>query len=432
MSSSLPALRNPVVLFLATGLVALVVIVVGTSMLAEQAAAEEAVADARQTTEVLAHSVAEPAIPKGLVAGDAAAIDRFDRQVLDRLLVGDVDRVKIWTADGRIVYSDETRLIDDVFPLGADELAVLAQGTTEAEVSDLTRPENNYEQQSNGLLEVYTRIESPEGDPLLFEVYYSAAAIETRQEEIFAQFRPITLAALGMVVLVATGLLWALTRRLRRSAGDRERLLRAAVDASDAERVRIARDLHDGVVQDLAGASFAVSALARTPEVPPSARVGLESAGESLRTSLRSLRSLMVEIYPPDLHADGLVAVLDDLLAPAAAAGITATARVTGAEHASDDAVALVWRVVQEGVRNALRHSRARTLSVTVDGTGDRLLLVVSDDGLGFDPTRLQGAEHFGLRGLRSLIAEAGGRLDVRSAPGAGTTIRLEISGSRR
>src|SRR5688500_11942535 len=101
-------------------------------MLAEPAAAEEAVADARAITEVLAHAVAEPAMPKGLVAGDAAAIDRFDRQVLDRLLVGDVDRVKIWTAEGLVVYSDETRLIGDVYPLGEDEQAVLTGGSTEA------------------------------------------------------------------------------------------------------------------------------------------------------------------------------------------------------------------------------------------------------------------------------------------------------------
>jgi two-component system, NarL family, sensor kinase len=402
--------------------------VLGTSALADRAAAEEAVADARATTELLAHSVAEPAMPRGLVSGDPGAIDRFDREVLDRLLVDDVDRVKIWTADGRIVYSDETRLIDDVYPLGEEEREVLEHGTTEAEVSDLSRPENGFERTSDGLLEVYTRIESPEGDPLLFEVYYSAEAIATRQQQVFGQFGPITLTALGMVVLVATGLLWALTRRLRRSAEDRERLLRAAVEASDAERVRIARDLHDGVVQDLAGASFAVSALARSADVPPSAQGGLESAGESLRTSLRALRSLMVEIYPPDLHADGLAAALDDLLAPAATAGVTATARVTGAEGASDDAVALVWRVAQEAVRNALRHSGAKNLTVTVDGAGGCLVLVVTDDGRGFDPGKRAGADHFGLRGLSSLITDAGGLLDVRSAPGAGTTIRLEVA----
>jgi two-component system, NarL family, sensor kinase len=435
VSRLLVALRNPVVLFLATGLLALAVIVLGTSRLADQAAAEEAVADARAVTEVLAHSVAEPAMPHGLVQGKAAAIDRFDRQVLDRLLVRDVHRVKIWRADGRIVYSDETRLIGETFPLGAEEEEVLEHGTTEAEVSDLSRPENRYERSTGGLLEVYTRIESPEGDPLLFEAYYSAAAIATRQQEVFGQFRPITLTSLGLVVLVATGLLAALTVRLRRSAEEREDLLRAAVEASDAERVRIARDLHDGVVQDLAGASFGVSAAARSAGVPAEVGAQLESAGSSLRTSLRALRSLMVEIYPPELHADGLVAALDDLLAPAAAAGITATAQVRGADDAADDAVALVWRVAQEAVRNALRHSGARTLTVIVEGHGDDLVLVVTDDGRGFDTEQRRGQQHFGLRGMSSLIAEAGGRLDVRSAPGEGTTIRLELAarkGSRR
>jgi two-component system, NarL family, sensor kinase len=227
-------------------------------------------------------------------------------------------------------------------------------------------------------------------------------------------------------------LLWALTQRLRRSAEERERLLRAAVDASDAERVRIARDLHDGVVQDLAGASFAVAAVARSKEMPPAARTGLESSADSLRTSLRALRSLMVEIYPPDLDAGGLSAALDDLLAPAAAKGVNATATVEGVGGASDDDVALVWRVAQEAVRNALRHSGAKTLRVEVTGSDDGLVLVVTDDGCGFDAEKRAGAEHFGLRGLSSLIADAGGHLDVRSTPGEGTTIRLEVDAAAR
>jgi signal transduction histidine kinase len=140
----------------------------------------------------------------------------------------------------------------------------------------------------------------------------------------------------------------------------------------------------------------------------------------------------MVEIYPPDLHADGLASALADLLAPAAAQGITATASVEGVEAVSDDTVALVWRVAQEAVRNAMRHSGARNLAVTVRGSGDATVLEVVDDGCGFDPARQPGAEHFGLRGLSSLIADVGGRLDVRSSPGDGTTIRLEIEGGHR
>jgi signal transduction histidine kinase len=426
------ALRNPVVLFLATGLLALAVIVLGTAKLSEQTAQDEAVWDALETTDLLARSVAEPAIPPGLVDGDPGAIDQLDREVLERLRVTDVDRLKIWDAEGRVVYSDETRLIGRTFELGPAKREVLTAGEELAGVSRLDEPENKYERTSEGLLEVYTRIESPEGEPLLFEVYYSAASIDERQDHIFDRFRPITLGALGLVVLVATGLLFALTRRLRRSAEERVRLLRAAAEASDGERVRIARDLHDGVVQDLAGAAFAVSAVARNPDLPDSVREGLGRSADSLRTSLRGLRSLMVEIYPPDLHADGLGAALDDLLAPAATQGVAATASVEGIDGVPDDTVALVWRVAQEAVRNALRHSEAENLTVTVDGNPDGVVLEVTDDGRGFDPSRHPAGDRFGLRGLSSLIAEAGGDLAVRSSPGAGTTIRLQVAGGVR
>ena len=110
--------KNPVVQFLAAGLLVLVVVVIGTVQLSSRAADEEALNDAQATTELLARSVAQPAIPRGLAAGNPGAVDRFDRTVLRRLLVGEVRRIKIWTAQGRIVYSDETRLIGDRFPLG--------------------------------------------------------------------------------------------------------------------------------------------------------------------------------------------------------------------------------------------------------------------------------------------------------------------------
>ena len=84
---------------------------------------------------------------------------------------------------------------------------------------------------------------------------------------------------------------------------------------------------------------------------------------------MRSLRSLLVEIHPPDLRAHGLAAALEDLTAPAASAGIAVTAARCGvAEVAQDATVALVWRVAQEAVRNAIRHAAATSLTVRVDG----------------------------------------------------------------
>ena len=418
--------KNPVLQFLAAGLILLVVVVVGTVELSRRAADEEAINDARDITELLARSVAQPAIPRGLVAGDPGAVDRFDRTVLRRLLVGDVQRIKIWTSEGRIVYSDESRLIGDRYGLGADEREVLRAGTTDAGLSDLSEPENRFEAKGASLVEVYTRVVSPEDEPLLFEAYFSGSDIARRQQQVYDRFLPITLGGLLVLVVVTTPLLWALTRRLERTARDRARLLEAAADASESERRRIARDLHDGVVQDLAGTTFALSAMLRDPHTGTETMERLEPMAGSLRSSLRSLRSLLVEIYPPDLASDGLANALEDLVAPAAGSGVRPVVEVDGVEGASMESVRLVWRVAQEAVRNALRHANAENLLVKVARRGDRLTLDVTDDGTGFEPG--QNAQGIGLRGLRDLITEAGGTLDVLSDRGAGTTVHLEVA----
>jgi two-component system NarL family sensor kinase len=417
--------KNPVVQFLAAGLVVLVVVVIASVGLSRRAADDEAIAGAQTTTELLARSVAQPLIPRGLVSVEPGAVDRFDKEALRLLLVADVKRVKIWRPDGRIVWSDKTALIGSRYPLGEEERDALRTGATDAEISDLSRPENRFEKGFGGLLEVYTRVRSPEGRPLLFEAYYSASDIAQRRKEVFDAFQPITLGGLVVLVAVTTPLLWALTRRLERSARDRERLLEAAADASESERRRIARDLHDGVVQDLAGTSFALTATRRDPATPPEVAGRLRPMSGSLRSSLRSLRSLLVEIYPPDLGADGLRAALQDLVAPATGAGIKATVEVEGVEGSSDESVRLVWRVAQEAVRNATRHARATNLEVDVRARDGVLVLDVRDDGDGFVPRSDSGG--IGLRSLRDLIWEAGGSLDVRSVVGEGTTVHMEV-----
>lgn len=419
-------LTNPVAQFLATGFVTLVVVVVVTSALSRQAADEEAVADARALTQVLGRSVAQPAIPEGLVTGDAAAIDRLDRTVLDRLLVGDVRRIKVWAADGTVLYSDRTELIGAVYPLGDDELEVIEGGGTNAELSDLTRTENRFERELGGdLLEVYTRIRSPEGEPLLFEAYFTADELSEKRAAVLARFLPITIGALAALVALATPLMLVLSRRLSRAARERERLLESAVRASDAERLRIARDLHDGVVQELAGSSMALSTLAARSEGEFAGE--LEDVGRALRVSMRALRSLLVEIYPPDLHTAGLASAVHDLVAPLSAAGVQVDVDISGEEEASPAAVALVWRVAQESVRNVARHARASRMSLTVRRDADVLVLEVVDDGVGFPADAAAGDEHVGLRAAESLVREHGGSMEVGSAPGTGTMVRVEV-----
>jgi signal transduction histidine kinase len=422
-----PLWNSPVAQFVVAGLIALILLIVGSGELSKRAATAEAIRDAKATTELLARSVVAPGLPPGLVQRQASAVDRFDRLVRSRLLSGEVLRVKIWTASGRIIYSDSTRLIGEQFRLGADEKRILRSGGADAGVSDLSKPENRFERHFGQLLEVYTRVDARHAPPVLFEVYFSYADISRRSAQVLSAFRPITVAGLLLFLVLTGSLVWALARRLDAAAASRERLLVAAVDASDAERRRIARDLHDGVVQDLAGTSFALSAVARETADRPSVASTLTALGSGVRHSLRMLRSLLVEIYPPNLRTEGLAAALDDLVAPVEEAGTTVHLEVADTSELSDEVTALLWRGAQEAVRNATVHSEATALTVRVRRQGTVAVVEVSDNGRGFDPAELARAGHFGLRGLRDLAEEAGGRLVIDSTPGAGTRVQMEV-----
>jgi two-component system, NarL family, sensor kinase len=418
---------NPVVQFLAAGLVTLLVLIVVSGWLSRRAATDEAITDARATTQLLGRSVVETALTRGVVNENAAAVDKFDRQMLKRVLVGDVLRIKIWKRDGTIIYSDKPKLIGRQFELEPTELTIIDKGGTAAAVSDLSKPENRFEQGFGRLLEVYSRVWTPGNQPLLFEAYFSYDDVSRRSAEVLSAFRPITVVGLLIFLALTAPLVYVLARRLDAAAAGRERLLMAAVEASDVERRRIARDLHDGVVQQLAGTSFALSAAARDAGGQPEASAQLEELAGGVRHSLRALRSLLVEIYPPELQTEGLAAAFDDLVAPCVAAGIAVDVHV--AEHADvpPEVVALVWRIGQEAVRNAQRHGRPSRLAVVVTRPEGGIRLEVVDDGVGFDASAPPAPGHLGLRGLRDLARDAGGTLQVQSSPGAGTRVTLEV-----
>jgi signal transduction histidine kinase len=142
-----------------------------------------------------------------------------------------------------------------------------------------------------------------------------------------------------------------------------------------------------------------------------------------------ALRSLLVEIYPPQLDGAGLGAALQDLVAPAQEAGVDVRLDVADTDSLSNQTTALVWRTAQECVRNALRHGSPSKLdiSVQVGGGAPTALLRVVDNGRGFEISRDVPVDSFGLRGLRDLAREAGGTLTVESSPGKGTAVTLAV-----
>src|SRR5215217_3134034 len=148
------------------------------------------------------------------------------------------------------------------------------------ELGDREEPENRFERGQGDLYEVYTRLRAPDGTPLLFETYQRGNALVAEGRDVWLPFAVPVLASLVLLWLVQVPLAWRLAGRLRRSQLEREALLVHAVEASADERRRIAADLHDGVVQDLAGLSYSLSAAAeRAPERTPPAIVAAVTDG---------------------------------------------------------------------------------------------------------------------------------------------------------
>lgn len=422
-------MRHPVAQFALAGLAVLAVFGAGSLLVLQRLGHEEARRDARQFAELAGQGVVEPAIRPALLTGGAGAIAAVDRVVQERVLGDRVARVKIWTPDGRIVYADEPRLVGVTFPLDAAKLDVLRTGRTKAELSDLTGPENRYERDQGDLYEVYLPIRAPEGTPLLFETYQRRDAVAATGRRIWLPFAGLLLGSLVLLWLVQVPLAWRLDRRLRRSQEEREALLVRAVEASADERRRIAADLHDGVVQDLAGISYSLDAAATT-EASPGVRATLLDAAAGTRAAMRELRSLLVEIHPPSLRASGLDSALADLLAPLRAHGVQTDLTIEPGLALPADDERLVYRAAAEALRNVQRHADATSVIVRVRAEDDRLRLEVTDDGVGFtrdERERRREAGHVGLSLLEELAANAGGALELRSSPGDGTTVALEL-----
>ncbi|MGB8350624.1 MAG: ATP-binding protein [Gaiella sp.] len=422
-------MRHPVTQFALAGLAVLAVFGAAAVLALRSLGNAEALRDARQFATLAGQGIVEPTVAPGLLRGRPEAIAAVDRMVQERVLGERVVRVKLWARDGRIVYSDEPRLIGTRFPLDAEKLDVLRTGATKASLSDLSGPENRYEREQGDLYEVYLPIRAPDGTPLLFETYQRRSAVASTGRRIWMPFAALLLGSLLLLWLVQVPLAWRLGRRLQRTQAEREALLVRAVEASDDERRRIAADLHDGPVQDLAGISYSLSAAAQTEE-SPATRSTLEHAAAGTRDAMRRLRSLLVEIHPPNLRASGLEAALADLLAPLQARGVETELRVDAPLGLDEEAERIVYRAAAEALRNVARHAGANRIAVSVERDEIRVRLVVADDGAGFGPEdreRRREEGHVGLSLLEELAARAGGRLDVRSAPGEGTTFELEL-----
>ncbi len=221
----------------------------------------------------------------------------------------------------------------------------------------------------------------------------------------------------------------AFNRMLDRVEEERSASAGAVLRAQEAERARLARDLHDEANQALTGVLLRLQAIAHG--APPSLAAELRETQDVATQAMQELLHLARELRPTALDDHGLEAALRTQLERfGRQSGITTTLDLAaGLDGAMDAAAQLVtYRVVQESLSNVARHAQARCVHVEVRRRDGRAVVRVGDDGRGIDPHSPRG---LGLAGMRERALLAGGTLRVMSAPGEGTTVELTI-GERR
>ncbi|MFF4271286.1 GAF domain-containing sensor histidine kinase [Streptomyces sp. NPDC001536] len=198
------------------------------------------------------------------------------------------------------------------------------------------------------------------------------------------------------------------------------------------ERSRLAHELHDAVAQKLFSLRLTAQAAAALVDRDPSRAKGeLQQVAALAAEAADELRAAVVELRPAALDEDGLIATLRTqvhVLDRAHSAHVTFDSRGVRALPASQEEAVL--RVAQEALHNALRHSGAEQVDVTLARRDGGVVLRVTDDGSGFDPQQTRRAgRHLGLVSMRDRAGGVGGVLTVDSAPGKGTTIEMEVPG---
>jgi two-component system sensor histidine kinase UhpB len=216
----------------------------------------------------------------------------------------------------------------------------------------------------------------------------------------------------------------AFLRMMRRLEAERRRAGSAALAAQEEERARVARDLHDEVNQSLTGLLLRLEAAREA--APPELEPELAATKALANQAMRELLSLARQLRPTALDDLGLAAAIAGLVERLGEGEIEATIEVDGDfSDLSDDQQLVVYRVAQEALSNAARHSGAARVAVALRRGPAGVDLTVADDGRGF--AFAESERGLGIGGMRERALLIEGELTLESRPGAGTTVRLTI-----
>jgi signal transduction histidine kinase len=222
-----------------------------------------------------------------------------------------------------------------------------------------------------------------------------------------------------------------LFEQMQASAMRMRALSRRLVEAQELERRHIARELHDEAGQALASLRFGLKRLVRDIEQGVGLTARVAELVKRTDAVIDGLHRLAADLRPASLEHLGLEAALRQYVrsvGPKVGLAVRFKARGFGGKRLPAAVETALYRVVQEAMTNVVRHAQATRVDVLAERRGDRVIVMIEDDGVGFDPDQLPDADHMGLIGLRERAEALGGSLTVESKDGAGTTIVVEVA----
>jgi two-component system NarL family sensor kinase len=409
--------------FVAVGVLVAAGLAFSSGALAQREGSTEAARSFEQVAATCAGGVVAPLLTAELRA-DATAPAVALGDAVDRLRsAGQVLAVTVRDGSGTVVWTDDPEA--DSTPLGPDQRRALRQRTA---VLDPDSPEA-------GPWRVSVGVPDATGAPLLVELTGRPDPAAMAARSVWATSVPVTVGAVLLLELVQLPVVLWLARRLRR-ARQMEADLRTALGTATArERRRIASEVHDDVLPALSGLVFELDAARLGGAEPTRAGAVLDRAAEGLRSGIRRLRALLVDLNHDRLPERGLRPALDELAARMAATGIHVRVDAPEADRLPPATAEVLHRCAQEALRNVSAHSGAEEVDVvvavgTVPGPDPEVTLTVDDDGLGFERSRLAASSadgHLGLQALGTLVADSGGSLTAVSSPGQGTRLVVRM-----
>jgi signal transduction histidine kinase len=406
---------------------------VGTVLVSHRVAEDEAIRDARTRTRATANTVIAPLVTPELRNGDRRAIKRMSDTLEPRIRDGLVRHYRIWDERGVLLWSDVPELVGQRFDVPGDVAEVLGTGNEKSSLPSDRSDHSGALAVGSDLLEVYVGSWGVDGEPFVLEAYIPPDRFEEDEDAILARILPLALGALVLFQLAVLPMAFTLARRLDRARVREAEVLNRSLASWHEERRRLAQDLHDEVIPEVAAVSYVLpSVVAQLPpdsSADPARLVGKQVTG-MLEGTVRSLRSLIFDLYPADLGGAGLEVALESLVARARDHGVDVEVEVAGDLDLGADTAGLVYRVVREGMRNVTRHSRAERAWLTIRRDEELVDVRLSDDGRGpkdASESSLTAPGHYGLRLLTDVVSHAGGTLDLQQRQPQGAELHARI-----